>query len=185
MTKQQRQKAVEKISSGKVAVVLVSPEALVGGSSGAGCLPHPSKLPPIAFACIDEAHCVSEWSHNFRPSYLRVCKVCLSLLLHFVMETVCNNLYIFFQLNSSRSKHGTSVLESYKAKHFLPLSANNQRHPPVIPRDTARLIRFRKTFLTASVAIFLDTQKEGKHHRWFSAFLYPKEVSMDIRLSLL
>jgi hypothetical protein len=77
MTKQQRQKAVEKISSGKVAVVLVSPEALVGGSSGAGCLPHPSKLPPIAFACIDEAHCVSEWSHNFRPSYLRVCKVCM------------------------------------------------------------------------------------------------------------
>ncbi|KAF6018871.1 RECQL4 [Bugula neritina] len=34
-----------------------------------------NKLPPISFACIDEAHCLSEWSHNFRPSYLRVCKI--------------------------------------------------------------------------------------------------------------
>ena len=75
MTKAQRQKVVEDLCSGKVSVLLLSPEALVGGGSGNGCLPSVSQLPQIGFACIDEAHCVSEWSHNFRPSYLRVCKV--------------------------------------------------------------------------------------------------------------
>ena len=29
----------------------------------------------IHFACIDEAHCISQWSHNFRPSYLRISSI--------------------------------------------------------------------------------------------------------------
>ncbi|XP_023667819.1 ATP-dependent DNA helicase Q4 [Paramormyrops kingsleyae] len=76
MSRKQREAAVEKVKAGQVHVLLLSPEALVGGGhSGSGCLPPASQLPPVAFACIDEAHCVSEWSHNFRPCYLRLCKV--------------------------------------------------------------------------------------------------------------
>ncbi|XP_048338647.1 ATP-dependent DNA helicase Q4 [Sphaerodactylus townsendi] len=76
MSKTQREAAVDKVKAGKVHVLLLSPEALVGGGfSGSSCLPAADQLPPVAFACIDEAHCVSEWSHNFRPCYLRLCKV--------------------------------------------------------------------------------------------------------------
>ncbi|XP_030076796.1 ATP-dependent DNA helicase Q4 [Microcaecilia unicolor] len=76
MTKNQREAAIEKVKEGKVHVLLLSPEALVGGGqSGSSCLPPADQLPPVAFACIDEVHCVSEWSHNFRPCYLRLCKV--------------------------------------------------------------------------------------------------------------
>jgi ATP-dependent DNA helicase Q4 len=61
-------------------VLIVSPEALVGcGARGPGSLPQAAQLPPIAFACIDEVHCLSQWSHNFRPCYLRVCKVSFCL----------------------------------------------------------------------------------------------------------
>uniref|UniRef100_A0A4W3GC95 DNA 3'-5' helicase n=1 Tax=Callorhinchus milii TaxID=7868 RepID=A0A4W3GC95_CALMI len=76
MSKSQREAAIAKVKSGEVHVLLLSPEALVGGGRGGpSTLPPAHELPPVAFACIDEAHCVSEWSHNFRPCYLRLCKV--------------------------------------------------------------------------------------------------------------
>ena len=65
-----KEKVVEQVKSGKLHFLLVSPESVAGGGGVFGSLiPH---LPPIAFVCIDEAHCVSQWSHNFRPSYLRL-----------------------------------------------------------------------------------------------------------------
>lgn len=27
---------------------------------------------PISMVCVDEIHCASEWSHNFRPAYLKI-----------------------------------------------------------------------------------------------------------------
>ena len=76
MTKPQREKVVKEIQGGQVNILLVSPEAIVaGGGMKGGCFPAVNDLPPIAFACIDEVHCLSEWSHNFRPSYLMLCKV--------------------------------------------------------------------------------------------------------------
>lgn len=75
----QKDRVFQDLAKGKVDILYLSPEALVGGvlwsrGSGRG---HGSlkDMPPIAFACIDEVHCISEWSHNFRPSYLRLYKV--------------------------------------------------------------------------------------------------------------
>ena len=42
---------------------MVSPERLLFQS----LKPH-----PIALVCVDEAHCYSQWSHNFRPAYLKL-----------------------------------------------------------------------------------------------------------------
>ena len=34
---------------------------------------------PIQLIAIDEAHCISEWGHNFRPDYLKLAKICRRL----------------------------------------------------------------------------------------------------------
>jgi len=70
-----KEQVIQSVKNGKVNILLVSPEAVVAGEKSAGFGALLKQLPPIAFACIDEAHCISQWSHNFRPSYLMVCRV--------------------------------------------------------------------------------------------------------------
>ena len=77
-TRLQRDKVFQDLAKGKVDILFLSPEALVGGvlwSRRGGGGWSLKDIPPIVFACIDEVHCISEWSHNFRPSYLRLHKV--------------------------------------------------------------------------------------------------------------
>lgn len=70
-----KEKIMTQIKDGKLDVLLISPEAVLASENMHGFGSVFKELPPIAFACIDEAHCVSQWSHNFRPSYLMICQV--------------------------------------------------------------------------------------------------------------
>lgn len=72
---EKRAAIIQRIKSGQVNVLLISPEAVVASEKSTGFGSILRDLPPIAFACIDEAHSVSQWGHNFRPSYLMVCRV--------------------------------------------------------------------------------------------------------------
>jgi len=59
---------LQDVKSGRVKLLFVSPERLQNRHLIEALQPHM----PLALVVVDEAHCVAEWGHSFRPAYFRL-----------------------------------------------------------------------------------------------------------------
>jgi ATP-dependent DNA helicase RecQ len=62
-----RREALETIARGGPLLVMTTPETL-GSDEGQAAL----RQSGVSLAAVDEAHCISEWGHDFRPAYLQI-----------------------------------------------------------------------------------------------------------------
>jgi ATP-dependent DNA helicase RecQ len=67
LTKAQITKVKEDIVSGKTKLLYVAPESLTKEENVQFL-----KSVKVSFYAVDEAHCISEWGHDFRPEYRRI-----------------------------------------------------------------------------------------------------------------
>lgn len=64
----------EQIMSGVIKIIYISPERLFS-SFFRRLLKETNLLQQIKLVVVDEAHCISSWSFNFRADYLRIYRV--------------------------------------------------------------------------------------------------------------
>jgi len=74
LTKDENRKLFDDLYAGKLKLLYISPERL-----GNERFLRAIRRQRISLLAIDEAHCISEWGHNFRPDYLKIARLAKEL----------------------------------------------------------------------------------------------------------
>ena len=74
LTADEAQQVLEDFRAGRLKLLYVAPERFASEA-----FLHRIRQAVISLLAIDEAHCISEWGHNFRPDYLRLARMAKDL----------------------------------------------------------------------------------------------------------
>lgn len=67
-----KRKTIELLKEDNVDILFVTPESLTNNDFMENVM---GEIKEIGFLVIDEAHCISDWGHDFRPDYMNIVKI--------------------------------------------------------------------------------------------------------------
>jgi len=73
MPSEQKSEVARGVREGRYQLLYVAPERLVG--DGADGFLNMLSSRPVSFIAVDEAHCISQWGHDFRPEYRQLARL--------------------------------------------------------------------------------------------------------------
>jgi ATP-dependent DNA helicase RecQ len=98
------QQVYAEVRDGTVDVLLVSPERLNNPGFRDNVLPHLTSA--AGLIVIDEAHCISDWGHDFRPDYRRI---------RTLLETLPTDIPVLATTATANARVTTDVAEQLEA----------------------------------------------------------------------
>ena len=171
MSREDMWDTLTRLRAGQLKILFVSPERLLNENFVNDLQ---SVEGGVSLACIDEAHCVSEWSHNFRPAYHRLGRIlkdrvrATTTLALTATATKKTEVSLIRQLNIPRE----GVMRNVRVRDNLILSV--MRVPEKAREKTLlHLLKFDELLQTGSVIVYTATQRDSER---VASYLYNEGI---------
>lgn len=139
------------IVAGKTKLLYVAPESLTKEENIEFL-----KSVPISFYAVDEAHCISEWGHDFRPEYRRIRPIINEIGIRPVIAlTATATLKVQHDIQKNLGMLGAMVFKSSFNRHNLYYEVR-----PKTPAIDKEIIRFIKSHPDRSGIIYCLSRKK-------------------------
>lgn len=153
LNKTQMNEVKAEISSGKTKMLFIAPETLTKDEN----IDFFQKS-NISFVAVDEAHCISEWGHDFRPEYRRI---------RTMISAINENIPIIALTATATPKVQSDIIKSLEMKDVNIYISSFNRHnlyyeirPKTNKDNTIKsIIQFIKTSGNRSGIIYVQARK--------------------------